>query len=69
MSKKPGAVHGDILLNNGRFQFQVPLHPASMVGTLEDGNLISGTVLSVPVAESGRITTGSTSSMILSRSV
>ena len=37
--------HRDVLLNNGRFQIQVPLHAASMAGTLKDSNLIAGRLL------------------------
>ena len=36
---------GDVLLNNGGFQFQVPLHAASMAGSPEDSSLIPGRVL------------------------
>ena len=35
---------------NGRFQFQVPLHAASMAGTRDDSKPITGTLLTVRIA-------------------
>ena len=43
--------HRDVLLNNGRFQTQVPLHTASMAGTLKDSNLSCGNILTALSAQ------------------